>query len=42
MIDGKELKDDSFLITFISLKEDQARTEGQGRIGGNAVENKGE
>lgn len=39
-IGGKELKDDSFLITFISLKEDQARTEGQGRTGGNAVENK--
>jgi hypothetical protein len=41
MIDDKELKDDSFLITFISLKEDRARTEGQGRNGGNAVE-KGE
>jgi hypothetical protein len=41
MIDGKELKGDSFLTTYISLKEDQAMTEGQGRTGGNAVENKG-
>jgi hypothetical protein len=41
MIDGKELKGDSFLTTYISLKEDRARTEGQGRTGGNAVENKG-
>ena len=41
-IGGKELKGDSFLTTCISLKEDQARTEGQGRTGGNAVENKGE
>ena len=41
-IGGKELKGDSFLTSYISLKEDQARTEGQGRTGGNAVENKGE
>jgi hypothetical protein len=39
-IGGKELKGDCFLTTSISLKEDQARTEGQGRIGGNAVENR--
>jgi hypothetical protein len=39
-IGGKELKGDSFLTTYISLKGDQARTEGQGRIGGNAVENR--
>jgi hypothetical protein len=37
---GKELKGDNVLITSISLKEDQARTEGPGRIGGNAVENR--
>lgn len=36
------MKGDSFLITYISLKEDQVRTEGQGRTGGNAFENKGE
>ena len=41
-IGGKELKGDSFLITYISQKEDQTRTEGQARTGGNAVENKGE
>jgi hypothetical protein len=39
-IGGKELKGDSFLTTYISLKGDQAWTEGQGRIGGNAVENR--
>ena len=41
-IGGKELNGANFLITFIYLKEDRARTEDRGRTGGNAVENKGE